>query len=168
MRPSLSKKAELMFPRSKENRRSSRSTLSLPVVFSRLTVNLGCLLDLKLSLHVYRKTDASHSRAPCPSRLPQQHREQGTKNRAAETLLPASVCFELAIEHYLSRTLLWPPCRVSGGLTACSLFFLLCRKSCCLRSQTGNRGQGLQALWLKKSAWGRDERAGKRATSHRA
>lgn len=108
MRPSLSKKAELMFPRSKEKGRSLRSTLSLLVVFSRLRVNLGCLLDPKLSLHVYRKTDASHSQAPCPSRLPQQHHRQGTKTRAAETLLPS---FELAIEHYLSCTLLGPPCQ---------------------------------------------------------
>ena len=67
MRPSLAKKAELMFPRSKEKGRVLSRALSLPVVSSRLAVNLGCLFDPELSLHVHRKTDASHSRAPCSS-----------------------------------------------------------------------------------------------------
>lgn len=67
MRLSFTKKAELMFPRSKEKGRGLSRVLSLPVVSSRLAVNLGCLLDPKLSLHVHRKTDASHSWAPCSS-----------------------------------------------------------------------------------------------------
>ncbi|KAM9637585.1 synapsin-3 isoform 1-T1 [Morphnus guianensis] len=70
MRLSFTKKAELMFPRSKEKGRGLSRVLSLPVVSSRLAVNLGCLLDPKLSLHVHRKTDASHSRAPCSSQAP--------------------------------------------------------------------------------------------------
>lgn len=60
MRPRLNKKAELMFL-SKEKGRGLSRALSFPVVSSSLAVNLGCLLDPKLSLHVHRKTDASHS-----------------------------------------------------------------------------------------------------------
>lgn len=70
MRPSLTEKAELTFPRSKEKRGDLSRALSLTVVSSRLAVNLGCLLDPRLSLHVHRKTDASHSRAPCSSQAP--------------------------------------------------------------------------------------------------
>lgn len=70
MRQSLMKKAELMFPRSKEKGRGLSRALPLPVVSPRLAVNLGCLLDPKLSSHVHRKTDASQSRAPCSSQAP--------------------------------------------------------------------------------------------------
>lgn len=67
MRQSLTKKAELMFPRSKEKGRCLSRALPLPVVCPRLAVNLGCLSGPKLFSHVHRKTDASHSRAPCSS-----------------------------------------------------------------------------------------------------
>lgn len=88
MRPSLTKKAELMFPRSKEKGRRLSTVLSLPVVSSRLAVNLGCLLDPKLSLHVHRKTDASHSWAPRLSQAPSAKpagrvHKQGSKDIAS-------------------------------------------------------------------------------------
>lgn len=162
MRQSLTKKAELMFPRSKEKGRCLSRALPLPVVSPRLAVNLGCLSDPKLSSHVHRKTDASHSRAPCssqaPSAKPAGRVHSWDSRDTASCLWPLWACDTALSIPCISL----PPCQ---GLAACGLLFLCGGNSHRLRSQTGSRGQALQALWLKQCAWGTDDKAGKQARS---